>query len=137
MSVGHIPTTTPATKPFFQAAAHGELHLQRCADCNNVYFPPRPFCPVCTSRCVDWFKASGKASLYSYVINYKAVPGWPAERQSVAMVKLEEGPMLLSCIVDCEQTPEALRLDMPLRVTFKQLADHVAIPVFRPARDGE
>ena len=114
----------------------GVLHIQKCTDCAEVYFPPRPFCPVCLSRKVEWIKASGNASLYSYVINKRTVPGWP-EPQSVAMVKLEEGPMMVSCIVECEQTPEALIIDMPLQVTFRQLDENISIPLFKPANIGE
>jgi len=55
---------------------------QRCDACANVYFPPRPFCPSCASRKVSVFKASGKGTLYSYVINHRpAAPGFtPALR---------------------------------------------------------
>ena len=38
---------------------------------------------------------------------------------------------MMSNIVDCEQTPEALVLDMPLEVTFEYHGD-IAIPLFRP-----
>ena len=39
---------------------------------------------------------------------------------------------MMSNIADCEQTPEALVLDMPLTVTFEDNGD-IAIPLFRPA----
>ena len=49
----------------------------------NVYFPPRPFCPSCASRKVSVFKASGKGTLYSYVINHRpAAPASPRLMQS-------------------------------------------------------
>ena len=37
---------------------------------------------------------------------------------------------MMSNIVGCEQTPEALQLDMPLTVTFEQLSDEIALPLF-------
>ena len=40
----------------------------------------------------------------------------------------------MSNILDCEQTPEALQLDMPLQVTFEKLSDEITLPQFRPAR---
>ncbi|MEJ6592025.1 MAG: zinc ribbon domain-containing protein, partial [SAR86 cluster bacterium] len=65
-----VPVPTPETAHFWQGTQVGELRLQRCDDCQHVYFPPRPFCPACACRSVSVFAASGVASLYSYVINH-------------------------------------------------------------------
>ena len=54
------PKPTPETQHFWDGTQAGELRLQRCDACANVYFPPRPFCPSCASRKVSVFKASGK-----------------------------------------------------------------------------
>jgi len=39
-------------------------------------------------------------------------------------------------IVDCEQTPEALVLDMPLEVAFEPLDEEITLPLFRPLAKG-
>ena len=65
------PKPTPETQHFWDGTQAGELRLQRCDACANVYFPPRPFCPACASRKVSVFKASGKGKLYSYVIHHR------------------------------------------------------------------
>jgi uncharacterized OB-fold protein len=108
--------------------------LQRCDACGYVYFPPRPFCSTCASRGVSVFRASGRATLYSYVINHRPRPDWPQEPHSIAIVELEEGPRMVTNIVEVEQTPEALVLDMALEVTFEKLSDEISLPVFRPAQ---
>jgi hypothetical protein len=41
---------------------------------------------------------------------------------------------MMSNIVDCPQTPEALELDMRLEVTFQKLDDAISLPLFRPAK---
>jgi len=41
------PKPTPETQHFWDGTQAGELRLQRCDACANVYFPPRPFCPSC------------------------------------------------------------------------------------------
>jgi uncharacterized OB-fold protein len=130
-----IPTPTPETEHFWNGTQAGELRLQRCSDCAKVYFPPRPFCPGCASRSVEIFAASGRATLYSYVINHRAMPesGFEAP-YSIAVVELEEGPRMMTNVVDVEQTPEALQLDMALEVVFKEVSDEIALPLFRPAR---
>jgi hypothetical protein len=42
---------------------------------------------------------------------------------------------MMSNIINCPQTPEALVLDMKLEVAFEQLDDAITLPVFRPAKD--
>lgn len=128
-----LPLVTPETRHFWEGARRGELLLQKCSDCGHVYFPPRPFCPRCASKNVKVFAASGRATLYSYVINHRSPPGWPKEPFSIAIVSLAEGPKMVTNIVECSQTPEALVLNMPLIVTFKKLSDDISVPVFRPA----
>lgn len=127
------PHPTPETAHFWDGTRVGELRLQRCGHCAHVYFPPRPFCPACASRDVKVFAASGRGTLYSYVINHRPRPDWPQEPHSVALVELEEGPRMISNIVEVEQTPTALQLDMALEVTFEQLSDEIWLPVFKPA----
>lgn len=128
------PIPTPETQHFWDGTKAGELRLQRCDACDHVYFPPRPFCPSCASRKVSVFPASGKATLYSYVINHRPpAPGFTPP-YAIAVVTLEEGPRMMSNIVDCPQTPEALVLDMPLKVTFEKLDDAITLPLFAPAK---
>ena len=129
-----LPKLTRLNRPYFEGARQGELRLQRCDACANVYFPPRPFCPACASRKVSVFKASGKGKLYSYVINHRpAAPGFTPP-YAIAVVELDEGPRMMSNIVDCPQTPEALELDMKLEVAFEKLDDKITLPLFRPAK---
>ncbi len=128
-----IPVPTPETAHFWEGARAGELRLQRCTACGEAYFPPRAFCPDCGSREVAVERASGRARLYSYVINHLPAPGFAAP-YAIAVVELEEGPRMMSNILDCPQTPEALVLDMPLEVTFETLSDEIALPQFRPAK---
>ncbi|WP_398477040.1 Zn-ribbon domain-containing OB-fold protein [Tardiphaga sp.] len=128
------PKPTPETQHYWDGAKAGELRLQRCDDCSHVYFPPRPFCSKCASRNVSVFKASGKGFLYSYVINHRpAAPGFTPP-YAIAVVELDEGPRLMSNIIDCAQTPEALELDMKLEVAFQKVDDTLTLPVFRPAK---
>lgn len=80
------------------------------------------------------FAASGDAVLWSYVINHLPRPDVGTEPYAIAVVKLEEGPTMMTNIVDCPQTPDALQLDMPLRVTFVQRSEAIALPMFAPVR---
>ena len=127
-----VPRSTPETEPFWEGTAAGELRLQRCAACDAHYFPPRPFCPTCLGADVSWETVSGRGTLHSYVINHRAAPGFEPP-YAIAVVQLDEGPRMMGNIVNCEQTPEALELDMPLQVTFEQRGA-MAVAVWEPAR---
>lgn len=129
------PVPTPETRHFWDGTREHKLLLQQCQACSHIYFPPRPFCPECSGRQVKIIASSGRASLYSYVIGQRPVPGFEPP-YSIAVVELEEGPRMMSNIVECPQTPEALELDMPLEVTWLQLDDDITLPQFRPAGKG-
>jgi len=126
-----IPQPTPETQHFWDGTRDGELRIQRCSGCSHAYFPPRPFCPKCASRDVEVVTASGRASLYSYVIHHRPAPGFEPP-YSIAVVQLQEGPRMMTNVVGVEQTPEALVLDMPLQVTFEKLSDEITLPLFTP-----
>ena len=79
--------------------------------------------------------ASGRASLYSYVISHRPAPGFAGDGPyAIAVVELEEGVRMMTNIVHTEITPESLELDMPLRVVFEPRGD-VHVPLFEPARE--
>ena len=80
---------------------------------------------------LDWVEASGLGRVYSTtVIRQKP----PAPSYNLALIDLAEGPRMMSNIVDCPQTPEALVLDMPLEVAFEKIDDEITLPLFRPAK---
>ena len=124
------PKPTPETAHFWEGTAAGELRLQRCRACDLPYFPPQPFCPRCRSSDVEVFRASGSGTLHSYVINHRAAPGFTAP-YVIAVVELDEGPRLLTNLVDVAPDPDALPLDLPLEVRFETVGE-AALAVFRP-----
>ncbi len=126
-----LPIPTPETKHFWEGTKVGELRLQRCQECSKHYFPPRHFCPGCGSKKTVVFKASGYATLYSYVISHIPAPGIKPP-YAIAVAKLEEGPKMMCNILNCDQTPEALVLDMPLKVIFQKVSDEITLPQFEP-----
>lgn len=129
------PLPTPETKHFWDGTKAGKLLLQRCGDTGQAYFPPRPFSPFTGTRDVEVFEASGRGTLLSYVIHHRPAPGFTPP-YAIAVVKLEEGPQMMTNIIDCPQTPEALVLDMPLEVAFVPLDDAITLPLFRPAGEA-
>jgi uncharacterized OB-fold protein len=130
-----LPQPTPETQHFWDGCRAGKLLLQRCRETGKAYFPPRPFSPFTGSRDVEVFQASGKATLFSYVISHRPAPGFEDDAPyAIAVVQLPEGVRMMTSIVDCPQTPEALQLDMPLEVVFVKASDTISLPKFRPAK---
>jgi uncharacterized OB-fold protein len=128
-----VPKPTPETQPFWDGTAVGELRVQRCLACSRHYFYPRPYCPHCGSGDVEWVTTSGRATLYSYVINHRLAPGFEEDGPyAIAVVELEEGVRMMTNIVGIDVTPENLPLDLPLRVVFEQRGD-MHVPLFEPA----
>lgn len=126
------PEPLPTTQPYWEAAKRGELAFQRCGSCSTAFLYPRICCPACGSSELVWEKASGRATLYSYVINYLAAPGFQdAVPHVIAIVKLAEGPQMLSNIVGVPPVPEHLKLDMLLELAFEDRGGQ-PLPVFRP-----
>ena len=79
---------------------------------------------------------SGRATLYSYVINHRPAPGFEDDGPyAIAVVELAEGVRMMTNIVGVEITPENLPLDLELRVVFERRGD-VHIPLFEPAGDA-
>ena len=128
------PVPTPETRHFWDGTRERRLLLQQCQSCSHTYFPPRPFCPRCSERRVKVVPASGRATLYSYVISHRPAPGFEPPF-SIAVVTLEEGPRMMTNVVGCPQTPQALVLDMPLEVVFEKLDDDITLPLFRPVQE--
>ncbi len=128
------PVPTPETKHFWDGTRERRLLLQQCESCSHIYFPPRPFCPRCSERKVKVVQASGRATLYSYVISPRPAPGFEPP-YSIAVVTLEEGPRMMTNVIGCPQTPQALQLDMPLEVVFEPLDGDITLPLFRPLQE--
>jgi len=107
--------------------------LQRNKATGKAYFPPRPFDPSDPWAEVEWFEASGKGTLLSYVINHRPPPGFDGPT-AIAVVQLAEGVKMATNIIDCPQTPEALQLDMALELAPTKVNDEISVPTWRPAK---
>lgn len=133
-----IPVPVPETKFFWEKVRQHELWIQRCPACGHVFFYPRFHCPQCLSDKVEWFKASGKGTLYTYVINHRPPPEFEDRAPyAIAVVQLAEGPRMMTNIVGIENTPENLVLDMPLEVIFEDVTEDATIPKWKPAGNQE
>jgi uncharacterized OB-fold protein len=128
-----LPTIEDDTRPFWDAASEERFLVKRCGTCGAVHHYPRQFCPSCWSDDVAWVDASGRATLYTWSVVYaNDLPPFPDRLPYVAaVVDLEEGPRVMTNIVDCD--PAELRIGMDLVVDFRSLTEDITVPVFGPA----
>lgn len=127
-----LPTIEDESRPFWDAAREGRFLVARCDACGTVHHYPRPFCPSCWSEDVSWQEASGRATVYTWstVFVNDLNPFNTRVPYVAAVVELEEGPRVMTEIVDCE--PADLSIGMPVEVAYRVLTDEVTRPVFRP-----
>ena len=121
------PMTNPETEPFWAAAREGKFLVRRCTACGRTHWYPRAVCPFCFSDRTEWREGSGRGTIYSFSVMKRA-----PEPYAVAYVTLEEGPTMMTNIVDCDF--DRLAIGQAVRVTFRPTqGDGPPYPQFRPA----
>lgn len=126
-----LPNPDEHGAPFFDYCRDDELRMQRCAACKIVRHPPRLMCAECGSVDAEWMPLSGRGTIYSWIVSRQAVH--PALTNLVphlvVTVQLEEGPLLVSNMVDAG--PDDVTIGMPVEVTFEAVGETVVLPRFR------
>lgn len=128
-----LPEITRVSEPFYKAAKDRRLLIQRCKDCNNVISYPKCVCPHCWSTNLEWFVSKGKGKLYSYTIVNTGAPEdfKQALPYVIGVIDVDEGVRMVSWVVGCEH--EDIKCDMDVEVTFKDLNEDFALPMFKPS----
>ena len=120
------PPANPETQPFWDAAAEGKLLYKKCAACGEPHFYPRALCPFCFSDRTEWQQASGRGTIYTHsVMRRTPVP------YAIAYVTLDEGPTMMTNIVDCDL--DAIRIGQKVKLVFKPSDGGPPVPMFTPA----
>jgi uncharacterized protein len=126
----------PEAKPYWEGLKLGKLMLPKCQDCGKAHFYPRILCPHCHSRKITWIEASGRGKLYAFEILHRSFN--PAVKTPLpyvlAMIELEEGPRMLSNLVNIKPDPALIRCDMPVQAVYTKLNDNFTLPFFQPAK---
>jgi uncharacterized OB-fold protein len=125
-----LPPITETNRPYWDGLSAGELKLQSCADCGSLRYPDAPCCPECLAVEYSWRPVSGKATLWSWIVMHQRYFEAFDELRPylVAQVKLDEGVLMISSLVD---PPEDLQIDVPLQVEFVASPSGRVIPKFR------
>ncbi|MGH9748963.1 MAG: Zn-ribbon domain-containing OB-fold protein [Candidatus Polarisedimenticolia bacterium] len=99
------------------------LEGSRCRGCSGLFFPPRPLCPACRKpETLEPHRFSGRGTLYSFTRVTQAPRGFASlAPYAVAMVRLEEGPLLTAPLADVEGID--LAIGMPVEMVTRKIRD--------------
>jgi uncharacterized OB-fold protein len=122
------PIVDEDSRPFWRAASEGKLLLKCCNACKKSHWYPRPRCPFCLGEETVWQEAAGTGIIYSYSVIRRA-----EQPYAVAFVTVDEGPSILTNIVDCDV--DRIYIGMKVAVSFRP-TEGEAVPVFRPVEEG-
>tara|TARA_R110000772_G_scaffold129051_4_gene237050 strand:- start:79596 stop:80009 length:414 start_codon:yes stop_codon:yes gene_type:complete len=106
----------------------GELRLQCCSRCGVHQFYPRIMCASCLSDELEWVAATGRGEIISFTVVRRPISKAYEAPYVVALIQLQEGPTLMSHVVDC--APEAVAVGLPVQVAFAPWSESVTLPVF-------
>ncbi|MBN8941145.1 MAG: OB-fold domain-containing protein [Rhizobiales bacterium] len=123
-------------RPFWEACREHRLILQRCSATGKCFFPPAPVSPFTGKPAWDWVTASGGGELWSFVVFHQSYfDGMKDEMPyPVAMVKLDEGPYLMTNLVGIDAAEATI--GMRLAVRFPGGPDGFVLPQFGPAEQA-
>ncbi len=111
------------TAPQWRSIA-GKLLIQKCGGCGSAFYYPRVVCPFCLSSDVGWFECKGEGEIYSVSVMRRGEP------YALAYVTLDEGPRMMTNIVDCDL--DSIGIGQRVAVVFKDI-EGIPTPMFRPA----
>lgn len=131
------PGISDDTRFFWEGTRAGKLLIQRCKACGALRHPPGPCCPQCQSFEWDTVQASGRGTVYSFVVmHYPEVPPFDYPNP-VGLIELEEGTRLIAQLVGVK--PGEISIGDQVQVEFNRFGvgapdgdDDILLPQFRP-----
>jgi uncharacterized OB-fold protein len=128
-----LPQLGDMNRSFWTSGADGVLRISRCKSCGYWIHPPGPICPKCLSDKVEVEAVSGKATVETFTINYRAWGAGLEVPYTIAIVVLDEqlDLRLTTNILGIEA--EKVTIGLRVQVTFEQDED-VWLPMFIPLK---
>ncbi len=127
-----LPPIDDLSRPFWEAARREELCLPRCRACGHITTQFERWCPRCAGKDLDWVKMSGRGTVWSHVafhrMYFKAFED--DLPYNVALVELEEGPRLITNLIDIAR--ESIEIGLPVTAAFIAVTPEVTLVKFRP-----
>jgi len=131
-----VPYASWETRGYWEGTGRNELVLQRCRKCTLVQHRPRGLCAHCLeSEPLEHFVGSGEGEIYTFTITEQNQARGFAQAcpYVMAYVALDEGPRILTVIVDCEPDDVAIGARVTAKYVEQERDDGetFSIPVFQ------
>ena len=124
------PGVSDDNRFFWEGLKEGKLLIQRCKSCGDLHHPPGPVCPKCHSFDWDAVEASGKGTVYSFVVmHYPEVPPFD-HPNPIGLVELQEGVRLIAQLVGVK--PGEVKIGQKVQVEFNTFDGDLTLAQFRP-----
>lgn len=125
------PTVSKDTEFFWAGTKLGELRIQQRPD-GSLQHPPVPALWKDHTEQSDYVVASGRGTVFSFVVHHAPkVPGRQVP-YVVALVELEEGVRMLGELRGID--PAEVEVGLPVEVGFQQLDDDNTVPYWKAVR---
>lgn len=125
------PQMNRDTEFFWEGNRLGELRLQKCNACGELRHPPGPMCPSCHAADRGHVVASGRGTVFSFLVHH--APRLPGKELPVtlALVELEEG---LRIVGEVQGNREEIAIGAPVRVVFEKIDDELTLAQWEVVR---
>ena len=132
-----LPFADADTRPYWEYCKRHELRMQRCAECRQVRFPPRPMCPACQSMRDEWVPMRGTGTVYSWIVVHPPVlPAFADDAPyAVALVQLDDDPTLRLVGTIVGMPLDELAAGIAVEVVFDDVTEEVTLPKWK-RREG-
>jgi len=107
--------------PFLKIPEGGDPYLEgnKCGSCSAIFLGDRQVCSSCGARDgIEAVKLSNRGSLYVFSIVHRSFPGIETPYVS-AVVDLDGGGTVKGNLINCDPTPEKVKMGMPVEVIYQ------------------
>lgn len=118
------PQMNQDTEYFWEGTAIGELRIQKCNACGELRHPPGPMCPTCHAHDRGYVVASGKGTVFSFLVHH--APQLPGKElpATLALIELDEG---LRMIGEVKGGRDDIAIGSPVQVVFEKIDDELTL----------
>ena len=124
------PEINDENRAFWEGCRQGELRVQKCSNCGHIRHLS-PACPQCLKAKHEWVAASGRGTVYSWIVVHQRYNRAFEEDlpYNVTIVELDEGPRMVTSLVDVEN--QDIKAGTPVEVVFDRVTEEITLPKFK------
>jgi uncharacterized OB-fold protein len=131
------PVRNQDTEFFWEGTQQGELRIQKCNACGELRHPPGPVCPSCHAMDRGYVVASGRGTIFSFLVHH--APQMPGRELplTIALVELEEFRQAqppIRFVADVRGNPEDLAIGDAVVIGWDKVDDELTLPIWEVAR---